>query len=92
MKKAEVIGVVAEKAGVSKKVAEEVIAAYTDLIASELAAGETFPISGFGTFSVTERASRVGRNPRTGEELTIPASKSVHFKAGKTLKDSVAGR
>lgn len=79
----------AEKAELSKKDAEKALKAFTDVVAEELRKGEKIQIVGFGTFEVSERAARVGKNPRTGESLTIEASKSPKFKAGKALKDSL---
>ena len=71
----------------SKKDAEAALKAFTDVIAEELKKGEKIQLVGFGTFEVSERAARTGRNPQTGEEMTIPASKAPKFKAGKALKD-----
>lgn len=89
MTKADFIASVAEKAGLSKKDAATAIAAVTASIAEAVAEGEKVSLVGFGTFEVSERAERIGRNPRTNEQVTIPASKSVKFKAGKALKDAV---
>lgn len=89
MTKADFIASVAEKAGLSKKDAAAAIAAVTASIAEAVADGEKVSLVGFGTFEVSERAERIGRNPRTNEQVTIPASKSVKFKAGKALKDAV---
>ncbi len=89
MTKADFIASVAEKAGLSKKDAAVAIAAVTASIAEAVAEGEKVSLVGFGTFEVSERAERLGRNPRTNEQVTIPASKSVKFKAGKALKDAV---
>ena len=63
--------------------------AFTDVVAEELKKGEKIQLVGFGTFEVSERAARVGRNPQTKQEITIPASKAPKFKAGKALKDSL---
>ena len=79
----------ADKTGLSKKDAEAALKAFTDVVAEELNKGEKIQLVGFGTFEVSERAARTGRNPQTGEEMTIPASKAPKFKAGKALKDSV---
>jgi DNA-binding protein HU-beta len=79
----------AEKAGVSKKDAEASLKAFTDVVAEELKKGEKIQLVGFGTFEVSERAARTGRNPQTGAEMTIAASKAPKFKAGKALKDSL---
>lgn len=89
MTKADFIASVAEKAGLSKKDAAAAIAAVTASIAEAVTEGEKVSLVGFGTFEVSERAERIGRNPRTNEQVTIPASKSVKFKAGKALKDAV---
>lgn len=89
MTKSDFIASVAEKAGISKKDAAAAIAAVTESIAQAVADGEKVSLVGFGTFEVSERAERIGRNPRTNEQVTIPASRSVKFKAGKALKDAV---
>ena len=89
MNKAEIITKVAEKAELSKKDAEKALSAFTNVIAEALADGNKVQIVGFGTFEVTERAARIGRNPKTGESITIEASKSPKFKAGKELRDAV---
>ena len=73
----------------SKKDAEKALKAFTDVVAEELKKGEKVQLVGFGTFEVAEREAREGRNPRTGETMTIAASKSPKFKAGKALKDSL---
>ena len=87
--KTELIAAVAEKAEISKKDAEKAIKAFTDVVADELVKGEKVQLVGFGTFEVSERAEREGRNPKTREPMTIAASKSPKFKAGKALKDMV---
>ena len=89
MNKADLVAAMAEKAGVSKKDAEASLKAFTDVVAEELKKGEKIQLVGFGTFEVSERAERVGRNPQTGAEMTIAASKAPKFKAGKALKDSL---
>ncbi|MCI8326714.1 MAG: HU family DNA-binding protein [Lachnospiraceae bacterium] len=89
MNKAELVAAVADKAGLSKKDAETTLKAFTDVIAEELKKGEKVQLVGFGTFEVSERAERTGRNPQTGKEMVIPASKSPKFKAGKALKDMI---
>ena len=83
MNKTELIAAVAEKTGMSKKDTEAVIAA-------TLVEGEKVQLVGFGAFEVKPRAERVGRNPQTKETITIPASKTPVFKAGKALKDAVS--
>ncbi|HIQ85920.1 MAG TPA: HU family DNA-binding protein [Candidatus Scatomorpha gallistercoris] len=90
MNKAELIAAVAEKSGISKKDAEKAVTATFDAITEELVAGGKVALVGFGSFDVKTRAERVGRNPRTREEITIPASRTPQFKAGKALKDAVA--
>ena len=90
MNKAELIAAVAEKSGISKKDAEKAVTATLDAITEELVAGGKVALVGFGSFDVKTRAERVGRNPRTREEITIPASRTPQFKAGKALKDAVA--
>ncbi len=87
MNKAELVAAMAEQAGVSKKDAEKVLKAFTDVVADELKKGGKIQLVGFGTFEVSERAAREGRNPQTGKTMPIPASKSPKFKAGKALKD-----
>ena len=87
MNKTELVVAVAEQAGLSKKDAEAAVKAFTDVVAEALKAGDKIQLVGFGTFEVSERAAREGRNPRTGETMTIEASKTPKFKAGKALKD-----
>ena len=89
MNKKELVAAVAEQAGLSKKDAEAAVKAFTDVVAEALKAGDKIQLVGFGTFEVSERAAREGRNPRTGETMTIEASKTPKFKAGKALKDLV---
>lgn len=89
MNKTELIAAVAEKAEISKKDAEKAVKAFTDVVAEELVKGEKVQLVGFGTFEVSERAAREGRNPKSGEIMTIAASKTPKFKAGKALKDMV---
>ncbi len=90
MNKAELVAAVAEKAGLSKKDSEKAINAAFDAITGALVAGEKVQLVGFGAFEVKERGERVGRNPQTKEEITIPASRVASFKVGKALKDAVA--
>ena len=87
MNKTELVAAIAEKAELSKKDAEKALKAFTDAVAAELANGGKVQLVGFGTFEVSERAAREGRNPATKEAITIPASKAPKFKAGKALKD-----
>lgn len=89
MNKAELVAVMAEKAEISKKDAEKALKAFTDVVAEEMKKGEKVQLVGFGTFETSERAARTGRNPQTGAEMKIPASKAPKFKAGKALKDMV---
>ena len=89
MNKTELVAAMAEKTELSKKDAEKALKAFTDVVAEELKKGEKVQLVGFGTFEVTEGEAREGRNPRTGETMTIAASKSPKFKAGKALKDSL---
>ena len=89
MNKTELVAAMAEQAQISKKDAEAALKAFTDVVASELKANGKVQLVGFGTFEVSERAAREGRNPQTGETMTIAASKAPKFKAGKALKDLV---
>ena len=89
MNKTELVAAMAEKTELSKKDAEKALKAFTDVVAEELKKGEKVQLVGFGTFEVSERAARVGRNPQTKQEIKIPASKAPKFKAGKALKDTV---
>ncbi|MGI5929378.1 HU family DNA-binding protein [Pseudoflavonifractor sp.] len=90
MNKAELINAAAEKAGLSKKDTESALNAALDVIAAALADSDKIQLVGFGSFEVKSRAARIGRNPKTKEEITIPASKVPVFKPGKALKDAVA--
>lgn len=89
MNKAELLVAIADKAGISKKDAEKAIKGLVDVVGEELKAGRKVQLVGFGTFEVSERAAREGRNPKTGEKMKIKASKAPKFKAGKALKDLV---
>ena len=89
MNKTELVAAVAEQGEVSKKDAEKVLKAFVDVVTEELKKGEKVQLVGFGTFEVSERAAREGRNPKTGETIKIAASKCPKFKAGKALKDRV---
>ncbi len=91
MNKNELIAQVADKTGLTKAAAGEAVDATFDAVTSALKGGEEVRIIGFGNFAVTERAASEGRNPRTGETIQIPASKTPKFKAGKGLKDAVNG-
>ncbi len=90
MNKAELITAAADRADISRKDAEKAINAAFEVITEELIAGERVSLVGFGSFDVKNRSERVGRNPRTREEIIIPASRVPQFKAGKALKDAVA--
>ncbi len=90
MNKAELINAVALAADVSKKDAEAVITATLDAITAALQEGDKVQLVGFGSFEVKKRAERIGRNPKTKQSITIPASVVPVFKAGKALKDAVA--
>ena len=90
MNKTELVSAMAERLGASKKHSEEALTVALDLITEALSEGEKVQLVGFGSFEVRERAPRIGRNPRTKEEVTIPASKAVQFKSGKVLKRAVA--
>ena len=89
MNKTELIAAVAEKTDLSKKDADAAVSAVLGAITDALKAGDKIQLVGFGTF-VRNRAAKQGRNPRTGETMTVPASKVPAFKAGKALKDAVA--
>ena len=89
MNKTELIAAVAEKAEISKKDAEKAVKAFTDVVSEELVNGGKIQLVGFGTFEVSERPARDGRNQRTGETMTIAATKTPKFKVGKALKDMV---
>jgi len=89
MNKTELIAAMAEQSGLSKKDAEAALKAFTDVVAEELKANGKVQLVGFGTFEVSERAAREGRNPQTGASMTIAASKAPKFKAGKALKDMI---
>ena len=90
MNKAELINAAADKAGLSKKDTETAVNAVFDVIAKALADGDKVQLGGFGSFEIRARAARIGRNPKTKEEIKIPASKVPAFKPGKALKDAVA--
>lgn len=89
MNKAELIAAMGEDAGISKKDAEKALNAFIEIVGGELGKGGKIQLIGFGTFEVTERAERIGRNPQTGKEIKIPAVKIPKFKPGKALKDEV---
>ena len=89
MNKTELVANVAEKAGLSKKDAEKALGAVIESIEEALVEGDKVQLIGFGTFEVKDRAARTGRNPQTGKEIEIAASRNPVFKAGKALKDAV---
>lgn len=89
MNKTGLIDAIAKETGLTKKEADRVLKAFTDTVTNELKKGEKVQMVGFGTFEVSEREARVGRNPRTGKQMEIKASKATKFKAGKALKDAL---
>ena len=90
MNKAELVAAVAEKTALSKKDSEKAVNAAFEAITAALVGGDKVQLVGFGAFEVKERNARVGRNPKTKDEIQIPASRVPVFKAGKALKDVVA--
>ena len=89
MNKTELAAAIAEKAQITKKDADAALKAFMDVVTDELKKGEKIQLVGFGTFEVSERSAREGRNPSTGETITIAASKQPKFKPGKALKDAI---
>lgn len=89
MTKTELIVELADRTGLSKVDAEKVLKAFIETVEDTLVKGEKLQLTGFGTFEVIERAAREGRNPKTGEPMSIPETKSPKFKPGKSLKDLV---
>lgn len=89
MNKSELVAMIAEKGGFTKKDAERALDSTISSISTALSQGEKVQLVGFGTFEVRERKARTGRNPQTGQEISIAATKTAVFKAGKALKDSV---
>ena len=87
MNKTELVAEIAEKAGLSKKDSEAAVKAFIDAVSESLKKGDKGQLVGFGTFEVSERPARTGRNPQTGETIEIAASRTPKFKAGKALKD-----
>jgi DNA-binding protein HU-beta len=87
MNKTELVAAIADQASISKKDAEKALKAFTDVVTAELKKDGKVQLVGFGTFEVSQRAAREGRNPQTGEVMPIAASKAPKFKAGKALKD-----
>ena len=89
MNKSDLIAAIAAKTGSTKKDAEATLNAFVDVVTESLVKGDKVQLVGFGSFEVRKRAARKGRNPQTGKEMTIAASKAPKFKAGKALKDLV---
>ncbi len=89
MNKSELIIKIAESADISKKAAGDALQAFTTTVAKTLKKGDKLTLVGFGTFSVSKRAARTGRNPQTGKEIQIPAKNAAKFKAGKKLSESI---
>ena len=89
MNKTELVAAIAEQDDLSKKDAEAALKAFTDVVSKSLKKGEKIQLVGFGTFEVSKRSARTGRNPQTGKTMKIAASKAPKFKAGKALKDAV---
>jgi DNA-binding protein HU-beta len=92
MNKTELIDALAQKCDLTKADAARAVDGLTDILAETLAKGESIAVLGFGNFTITERAARVGRNPKTGEPLQIAASKSPKFTAGSKLKAAINGK
>ncbi|MEI6691748.1 MAG: HU family DNA-binding protein [Chlorobium sp.] len=91
MSKAELVEKIAEKAKLTKVDAERAVNAFINVVTASLKAGDDVTLVGFGTFTTGDRAERQGRNPQTGEAITISAKKVVKFKPGKALKEEVGG-
>ena len=89
MNKTELIAAMSKETELSKKVVEAVLKSFIDVVSKELKNGEKVQLVGFGTFEVSERCARTGRNPQTGETMEIEASRAPRFKAGKALKDMI---
>jgi len=89
MNKGDLINVISERTGIQKTTVQVIVSEVHDTISRALKSGDSVKIAGFGTFHVTERQARQGRNPRTGEVVDIPAKTVPKFRAGKTLKDSI---
>lgn len=89
MTKSELVAQMAESAGIARTVAEKALNGFVSAVTLALAENQKITLVGFGTFDVAARAQREGRNPRTGQPITIPSSKAVRFKAGNRLKDAV---
>jgi DNA-binding protein HU-alpha len=89
MRKPELAAAIADQTGLSRDKASEVITAFTDQVSASVSKGQDVTLIGFGTFNIRKREARNGRNPQTGATIKIPASKTVGFKPGKSLKDAV---
>jgi DNA-binding protein HU-beta len=89
MNKSELIDAISESSGLTKADAGRALDGFTNAVTAALSKGDSVTLVGFGTFAVKERAERIGRNPQTGREITIAAAKTVKFKAGKSLSDTV---
>ncbi|NTU47693.1 MAG: HU family DNA-binding protein [Syntrophobacteraceae bacterium] len=89
MTKADLVGKMASDAGITKALAEKALNSFISAVSTGLGKGDKITLVGFGTFDVAKRSQREGRNPRTGQTITIPASKVVRFKAGNKLRDAV---
>lgn len=89
MTKSELVAKMAETSGIARSVAEKALNGFISTVGEALAGNEKITLVGFGTFDVASRAQREGRNPRTGQPITIPSSKAVRFKAGNRLKDTL---
>ena len=92
MTKADLVASMADAAGVSKAVAEKALNGFISAIGKSLKKGDKIALTGFGTFSVSNRKARMGRNPQTGEQIKIKAAKVPKFSAGKSLKEAVGGK
>lgn len=92
MSKAELVEYIARESGISKAAANKALASFIDGITKSLCRDQSVTLVGFGTFSVSERQARKGRNPRTGKPIQIAASKTARFKVGKSLKEAVNGQ
>ena len=85
----DLINKIAKRCNLTKKKSEEIVVGFFEEIASALRQGKTYEILGYGRFCISQRRARKGRNPKTGEELNLPSSKTVHFKVGRKLKSAV---
>ncbi len=92
MTKADLVASMADAAGVSKAVAEKALNGFISAVGKSLKKGDKIALTGFGTFSVSNRKARMGRNPQTGEQIKIKAAKVPKFSAGKSLKEAVGGK